>query len=107
MADNEVKTDSAEVETPVNHVNNMVNSLVDGDNVAAQDAFKNALTDKIGQALDDKRMTVAKDWLSAGDELEATQDAAGLDNLGQDPVELEDPSEVETEAENDTEVQEV
>ena len=107
MADNEVKTDSAEVETPVNHVNNMVNSLVDGDNVAAQDAFKSALTDKIGQALDDKRMTVAKDWLNAGDELEATQDAAGLDNLGQDPVELEDPSEVETEAENDTEVQEV
>ena len=107
MADNEVKTDSAEVETPVNHVNNMVNSLVDGDNVAAQDAFKSALTDKIGQALDDKRMTVAKDWLSAGDELEATQDAAGLDNLGQDPVELEDPSEAETEAENDTEVQEV
>tara|TARA_R100000734_G_C3273927_1_gene69198 strand:- start:112 stop:438 length:327 start_codon:yes stop_codon:yes gene_type:complete len=108
MADNEVKTDSAEVETPVNHVNNMVNSLVDGDNVAAQDAFKNALTDKIGQALDDKRMTVAKDWLSAGDELEATQDASGLDNVGQEePVEIEDPSEAETEAENDTEVQEV
>ena len=108
MADYEVKTDSAEVETPVNHVNSMVNSLVDGDNVAAQDAFKNALTDKIGQALDDKRVTVAKDWLSAGDELEATQDAAGLDKLGQeDPVEIEDPSEVETEAENDTEVQEV
>ena len=107
MADDEVKTDSAEVETPVNHVNSMINSLVDGDNVAAQDAFKSALTDKIGQALDDKRVTVAKDWLSAGDELEATQDAAGLDNLGQDPVELEDPSEVETEAENDTEVQEV
>ena len=107
MADDEVKTDSAEVETPVNHVNSMVDSLVSGDNVAAQDAFKSALTDKIGQALDDKRVTVAKDWLSAGDELEATQDAAGLDNLGQDPVELEDPSEVETEAENDTEVQEV
>ena len=108
MADNEVKTDSAEVETPVNHVNNMVNSLVDGDNVAAQDAFKSALTDKIGQALDDKRMTVAKDWLSAGDELEATQDAAGLDKVGQEePVELDDPSEAETEAENDTEIKEV
>ena len=39
MADDEVKTDSAEVETPVNHVNSMVNSLVDGDNVASQDAF--------------------------------------------------------------------
>ena len=108
MADNEVKTDSAEVETPVNHVNSMINSLVDGDNVAAQDAFKSALTDKIGQALDDKRIDVAKDWLSAGDELEATQDAAGLDKVGQEePVELDDPSEAETEAENDTEVQEV
>ena len=108
MADNETKTDSAEVETPVNHVSNMVDSLVGGDNIAAQDAFKSALTDKIGQALDDKRMTVAKDWLSAGDDLEATQDAAGLDKLGQEePVELEDPSEVETETENDTEVQKV
>ena len=27
--------------------------------------FKNVLTDKIGQALDDKRMTVANDWLNA------------------------------------------
>ena len=108
MADNETKTDSAEVETPVNHVSNMVDSLVDGDNIAAQDSFKSALTDKIAQALDDKRMTVAKDWLSAGDDLEATQDAAGLDKLGQEePVEVEDPSEVETEKENDTEVQEV
>ena len=42
MADDEVKTDSAEVETPVNHVNSMVDSLVSGDNVAAQDAFKSA-----------------------------------------------------------------
>ena len=95
MADDEVKTDSAEVETPVNHVNSMINSLVDGDNVAAQDAFKSALTDKIGQALDDKRIDVAKDWLNAGDELEATQDAAGLDKLGQDPVELEPGSIIE------------
>ena len=35
------------------NVVNMVDSLTDGDNVAAQDAFKSALTDKIGQALDD------------------------------------------------------
>ena len=34
MADNETKTDSAEVETPVNHVSNMVDSLVDGDNIS-------------------------------------------------------------------------
>ena len=65
----DVKNDSVEaVETEapeVNHVNDMVNSLVDGDNVAAQDSFKNALTDKIGSALDDKRKTVANDWLNA------------------------------------------
>ena len=47
------------------NVKTMVNSLADGDNVAAQSAFKDALTDKIGQALDDKRQTVANDWLNA------------------------------------------
>ena len=43
------------------NVVSMVDSLTGGDNVAAQDAFKSALTDKIGQALDDKRQTVAND----------------------------------------------
>ena len=52
------------------NVVNMVDNLTSGDNVAAQDAFKSALTDKIGQALDDKRQTVANDWLNAGDEHE-------------------------------------
>ena len=63
------------------NVTNMVDSLTGGDNVAAQDAFKSALTDKIGQALDDKRQSVANDWLNAGDELEAVQDTAGLDDV--------------------------
>ena len=63
------------------NVVNMVDNLTSGDNVAAQDAFKSALTDKIGQALDDKRQSVANDWLNAGDELEAVQDAAGLDDV--------------------------
>ena len=53
------------------NVVSMVDSLSNGDNVAAQDAFKGALTDKIGQALDDKRQTVANDWLNAGDNFEA------------------------------------
>ena len=56
----DVKNDSVEArkteaESEVNHVNNMVSSLVDGDNIVAQDSFKNALTDKIGAALDDKK----------------------------------------------------
>jgi len=68
------------------NVEKMVNSLADGDNVTAQSAFKDALTDKIGQALDDKRQTVATDWLNAGSELEATKDAAGLDKLGVEPT---------------------
>ena len=64
------------------NVVSMVDSLTNGDNVAAQDAFKGALTDKIGQALDDKRQTVANDWLNAGDNFDAIQDASGLDNIG-------------------------
>ena len=75
----------------------MVDSLTSGDNVAAQDAFRSALTDKIGQALDDKRQTVANDWLNAGDALEAIEDAAGLDDVGtsvtpddDEPFEIDD-----------------
>jgi hypothetical protein len=60
------------------NVVNMVDSLTNGDNVAAQDAFKSALTDKIGQALDDKRQTVANDWLNAGDNFEALDDDSEL-----------------------------
>ena len=79
------------------NVANMVDSLTGGDNVAAQDAFKSALTDKIGQALDDKRQTVANDWLNAGDELEAVQDAAGLDDVSVEPVDNE-PFEIDDES---------
>ena len=85
------------------NVASMVDSLASGDNVAAQNAFKSALTDKIGDALDARRQTVANDWLNAGDELEAVQDASGLDDVavaspgtigtGVEPVEAE--SEVE------------
>ena len=72
----------------------MIDSLVDGDNVAAQDSFKNALSDKIGQALDDKRQSVATDWLNAGNELEATQDAAQLSGNNAE-VETPEPVEVD------------
>ena len=71
MSEENIKNDSVEVaetETPeveINHVGSMIDNLDAGDNVAAQDAFKNALTDKIGSALDDKRKTVANDWLNA------------------------------------------
>ena len=78
IEDENIKDDNVEAvetETPeapeINHVSNMVSQLVDGDNVAAQDSFKNALTDKIGAALDDKRKTVANDWLNAAVETEA------------------------------------
>ena len=64
------------------NVVNMVDSLTGGDNVAAQDAFKSALTDKIGDALDAKRQTVANDWLNAASESEAIQDDSGLDSVG-------------------------
>ena len=67
------------------NVTNMVDNLTSGDNVAAQAAFKGALTDKIGQALDAKRQSVANDWLNAADEFESVQDASGLDDVGVAP----------------------
>ena len=101
MSEENINNDSVEVvetETPeveVNHVGSMIDNLDAGDNVAAQDAFKNALTDKIGQALDDKRMTVANDWLNAGDDLQATQDAASLDQVGVETETTPEPVEID------------
>ena len=76
------------------NVKSMIDSLVDGDNVAAQASFKTALSDKIGQALDDKRQSVATDWLNAGDEMQATKDAAVL-TANTAPAEVETPAPVE------------
>ena len=97
---------------PDDNVVKMVNSLAADDNVAAQSAFKDALATKIGTALDDKRQTVAKDWLNAAQDIEATKDAAGLDKvsgaistplLGVAQAELEKPEdETETTPEVDT-----
>ena len=81
---------------------NMVDSLTGGVNVAAQDAFKSALTDKIGQALDAKRQTVANDWLNAGDDMEAIE--AGSELSGQssfDAVAAEVDSDVDFEIDDD------
>ena len=101
IEDENIKDDNVEAvetETPeVNHVNNMVDSLVDGDNIAAQDSFKSALTDKIGQALDDKRKTVANDWLNSAIEQEEIADNSSLD--GEPPAEQEGEQEVEQEDE--------
>ena len=98
MDDENIKNDNVEAvepETPeVNHVNNMVNSLVDGDNVAAQDSFKSALSDKIGDALDDKRKTVANDWLNSALEQEDITDNSSL-------LDSEQPVEQEVEQENE------
>ena len=66
---------------PDDNVVKMVNSLAADDNVTAQGAFKDALASKIGTALDDKRQTVAKDWLNAAQDSEAIKDAAGLDKV--------------------------
>ena len=86
------------------NVKTMVDSLADGDNIAAQDAFKTALSDKIGQALDDKRMTVANDWLNAAHETEDLEQNAQLNDKPQDeePVEQDSP-EQSIEIDNDEE----
>ena len=97
MDDENIKNDNVEAVEPdtpeVNHVNNMVDSLVDGDNISAQDSFKSALTDKIGAALDDKRKTVANDWLNSALEQEEIADNSSLDG--------EAPAEQEVEQENE------
>ena len=83
------------------NVKTMVNSLDAGDNVAAQSAFKDALTDKIGQALDDKRMTVANDWLNAAHETEDLEKNAQYMKAPQEeePVEQEEPVEIDNDEE--------
>ena len=88
------------------NVVSMVDSLTSGDNVAAQGAFKSALTDKIGQALDDKRQSVANDWLNAGDNFEAidaeselTGSSSAQDNF--DAVATEVDAEVDFEIDDD------
>ena len=101
MDDENIKNDNVEAVEPdtpeVNHVSSMVNSLVDGDNIAAQDSFKSALSDKIGDALDDKRKTVANDWLNSALEQEDIADNSSLD--GEPPAEQEGEQEVEQEDE--------
>ena len=101
IEDENIKDDNVEaVETEapeVNHVSSMVNSLVDGDNIAAQDSFKNALSSKIGDALDDKRKTVANDWLNSALDQENIADNSHLD--GEPPAEQEGEQEVEQEDE--------
>ena len=88
----------------VDNVKAMVDSLANGDNIAAQDAFKSALSDKIGSALDDKRMTVANDWLNAAHETEDLEQNAQLSDKPQDeePVEQDSP-EQSIEIDNDEE----
>ena len=81
------------------NVKTMVDSLADGDNIAAQDAFKSALSDKIGTALDDKRMTVANDWLNAAHETEDLEQNAQYmkpseeETAEQEPVEIDNDEE--------------
>jgi hypothetical protein len=80
------------------NVKAMVDSLADGDNIAAQDAFKSALSDKIGSALDDKRMTVANDWLNAAHETEdLEQNAQYMKSTEEEPV--QEPVEIDNDEE--------
>ena len=88
---------------PNENVKAMVDSLAGGDNVAAQDAFKTALSDKIGDALDSKRVNVANDWLNGANEAEAIQNAAGLEDAGvvNEPVVSAEPVEIDSEEEDE------
>ena len=88
------------------NVVSMVDSLSNGDNVAAQDAFKGALTDKIGQALHDIIQTVANYCLNAGHYFEAIAAASVFSGTSSaqddfDAVATEVDSEVDFEIDDD------
>ena len=85
------------------NVKTMVDSLADGDNIAAQDAFKNTLSDKIGSALDGKRMTVANDWLNAAHETEDLEQNAQYMKPSQEDSTEEEPVQEPVEIDNDEE----
>ena len=85
------------------NVKAMVDSLADGDNIAAQDAFKTALSDKIGSALDGKRMTVANDWLNAAHETEDLEQNAQYMKPSQEDSTEEEPVQEPVEIDNDEE----
>ena len=54
----------------VNHVNDMIDSLSQGDNIGAEKSFKNGLAGKISTALDDRRQDVAGEWMNDKPETE-------------------------------------
>ena len=81
------------------NVKTMVDSLADGDNIAAQDAFKSALQDKIGNALDDKRMTVANDWLNAAHETEDLEKNSEMSGTPQEAEPAQEPVEIDNDEE--------
>lgn len=53
------------------HVKNMIDALDKDDNLEAETAFKAALTDKVGDVLDDKRKDLAKTFVRSDDTGEA------------------------------------
>ena len=67
------------------------------------DRFKNALSGKIGSALDDKRMTVANDWLNAAHETEDLEQNAQYMKPSQEDSTEEEPVQEPVEIDNDEE----
>ena len=53
------------------HVKNMINALDQDDNLEAETSFKAALTDKVGDVLDDRRKDLAKTFVRSDDTGEA------------------------------------
>lgn len=53
------------------HVKNIINALDQDDNLEAETNFKAALTDKIGDVLDDRRKELAKTFVRTGETTDA------------------------------------
>lgn len=57
----------------MDYIRDLVTSLEDGDNIGAEQAFKNAISMKVGDALETKRQEVAKTFVT-GQVPEANED---------------------------------
>ena len=65
------------------NIKNFVNSLEKGDNLAAADAFKASIADKVSSALDDRKSEVAQSMFTGNDVAADTPAEVASDEVAQ------------------------
>ena len=75
----------------MDNVENLINALKNGDNVAASDLFADTMSDKINDAMDDRRINIAQTMF-------ADEEQMDLDLGSEEELEAETWSEDDVEA---------